>query len=82
MSNWDPQTPVEYINQSKYELSFNYDVDVSHQGSVSISIANLTDSDTTVIESLIAAIVADSDWELSYVFRNWEVTQRMDDGSF
>lgn len=80
MSNWDPQTPSENINQSTYELSFTYDIDASHQGTITFQVANINDVDSNVIESFVAAVASSADWDLNYGFRNWGVVQRLDDG--
>lgn len=80
MSNWDPQTPSENLNQPTYDLSFDYDIDPSHQGTISFQVAGINDADNVVIESLVAAVVASSDWGLNHGFRNWGSVQRLDDG--
>ena len=80
MSNWDPQTPFEFVHQPTYQMSFTYDIDPSHQGTISFKVENVWYADSTVIESLVAAIVASADWELSGGIRTWSTVQQLDDG--
>lgn len=79
MANWDPQPPNESPYESIYSLTFTYNLDSAHGGTVQFSIEGITDPDNDVIESLVAGIVATTGWTFSTGFRSWKVGQRLDD---
>lgn len=66
-------------NSGSYDLTFDYDIDPTHSGSLTISVPNPPDAneDTTVLEDLIAVLSAHADWDFAGGWRVWPTAQQI-----
>lgn len=72
-------TPGNLYGQAKYDLTFEYDIDIDHSGSFTVHFDAPPDADPendhTVVNSFIAAVSASSDWGFTGGFRGWSASQ-------